>query len=268
MKVNGESIYGTTASLFENLEWGRSTSKADRLFLHVFDWPEDGKLQVPGLLSQPERAYLLHEPNKDLAVEYFPGSAVITLPKVAPDPVDTVVVLTFQGSPEVINAPLIMADGDIFVDNHSITLGQVLQAAELRYTLDGSDPRADSTLYTQPFSLNETATVKCRYFRQGEAVSEITAKTFSKVLPRPADPDKQLTPGLAYTYYQGEWDKLPQLGALSAGLLGSDRGHKYASLEGTGTSGPQVLRIPPGSSRRCVCLFPGFRRWQPSVGRR
>lgn len=47
MSRNGESIYGTTASPFEKLDWGRATRKRDRLYLHVFDWPKDGKLLVP-----------------------------------------------------------------------------------------------------------------------------------------------------------------------------------------------------------------------------
>ena len=42
MKVNEESIYGTSASPFEKLDWGRSTQRTiyggTRLYLHVFDW--------------------------------------------------------------------------------------------------------------------------------------------------------------------------------------------------------------------------------------
>ena len=53
MKVNSESIYGTTASPFFKLTWGRCTTKEHKdgtsLFLHVFDWPKDGQLAVPGL---------------------------------------------------------------------------------------------------------------------------------------------------------------------------------------------------------------------------
>jgi alpha-L-fucosidase len=47
MRVNGDAIYGTTASPFEKLEWGRATRKGDEIFLHVFDWPQDGALIVP-----------------------------------------------------------------------------------------------------------------------------------------------------------------------------------------------------------------------------
>ena len=47
MRVNGEAIYGTTASPFARLAWGRATRKADALYLMVFDWPHDGRLLVP-----------------------------------------------------------------------------------------------------------------------------------------------------------------------------------------------------------------------------
>ena len=50
MKVSGDAIYDTKASLFENLPWGRSTTRyngdSTTLYLHVFDWPADGKLRV------------------------------------------------------------------------------------------------------------------------------------------------------------------------------------------------------------------------------
>jgi alpha-L-fucosidase len=52
MEINGEAIYGTQASPFEKLSWGRCSKKSlsegkTRLYLHIFDWPADGKLIVP-----------------------------------------------------------------------------------------------------------------------------------------------------------------------------------------------------------------------------
>ncbi len=102
MRVNGESIYGTTTSLFGMLEWGRSTTKGKKLFLHVFDWPEDGKISLPGLISRAKRAYLLANPHATLDVNYQEGSAFISLPEKAPDPVVSVVVLEFEQQPEVV----------------------------------------------------------------------------------------------------------------------------------------------------------------------
>jgi alpha-L-fucosidase len=103
MKLNSESIYGTSASLFEKLDWGRSTTKPGKIYLHVFDWPEDGKLRVPGLVSKAESAYLLADADKILNVEYMNGYAVISMPKNAPDPIVSVAVLEFKEEPEVVN---------------------------------------------------------------------------------------------------------------------------------------------------------------------
>jgi alpha-L-fucosidase len=46
MAVNGESIYGTTASPIGRPSWGRCTAQGNRLYLHVFDWPTDGRLSL------------------------------------------------------------------------------------------------------------------------------------------------------------------------------------------------------------------------------
>jgi len=51
MEANGESVYGTDRSLFGDLPWGWSKMTKDKLYLHVFDRPKDGKLIVPGLPS-------------------------------------------------------------------------------------------------------------------------------------------------------------------------------------------------------------------------
>ncbi|MGB2845556.1 MAG: alpha-L-fucosidase [Candidatus Aminicenantaceae bacterium] len=96
MKINGESIYGTTASLFSKLDWGRSTTKPQKLFLHVFDWPENGKLHVPGLVSKAESAYLLADPKTKIDIYYKYGEAVLSVPKEAPDSIVSVIVLEFK----------------------------------------------------------------------------------------------------------------------------------------------------------------------------
>ena len=59
MKKNGESIYATQASPFASTPWGRCTRKtlsdgSTRLYLHVFDWPRDGKLTIPDVPGVPK----------------------------------------------------------------------------------------------------------------------------------------------------------------------------------------------------------------------
>jgi hypothetical protein len=54
-------------------------------------------------------------------------------------------------------------------------------AAELRYTLDGSEPTAKSLRYKAPFRLEGTATVKVREFSGGQPLFPTTSATFLKV---------------------------------------------------------------------------------------
>jgi alpha-L-fucosidase len=119
MKQNGESIYATTASPFKRLAWGRCTTKRQpggaTLYLQVFDWPADGKLVVPGLKNEVQRAYLLVDPEKKpLAVRRQGDDLAVTLPERAPDKVCSVVVLVLRGEPDVVPVlPAQAADGSI-----------------------------------------------------------------------------------------------------------------------------------------------------------
>jgi len=94
MKVNGESIYGTTASPFTTQpEFGRVTSKPGKLYLHVFNWPSDGNLVVPGIGKPVKRAYLLSTRKQSLTVSETAEALSVKLPATAPDPIASVVVL-------------------------------------------------------------------------------------------------------------------------------------------------------------------------------
>ena len=93
LKANGESVYGTSATPFaEQPAWGRFTRKPGKLYAHVFEWPEDGKLVIPGVREAPDRVYLLAD-GKPLTVERTPAGLVVRLPASAPSFVDAVLVI-------------------------------------------------------------------------------------------------------------------------------------------------------------------------------
>jgi alpha-L-fucosidase len=100
MKVNGASIYGTSASVFSRLPWGRSTTKERTIYVHVFDWPVDGVLTLPGLATRARSARLL---AGDAAVPAATTDAglVLKLPANAPDPIASVVAVELEGTPVV-----------------------------------------------------------------------------------------------------------------------------------------------------------------------
>ena len=94
MAVNGQSIYGTTASPIGRPEWGRCTAKSDRLYLHVFNWPADGKLDVALAGAKPAKAYLLADRKRaSLPVAAGQDKLTISVPAKAPDAIDSVIVL-------------------------------------------------------------------------------------------------------------------------------------------------------------------------------
>lgn len=100
MKTNGEAIYGTSASPFPQLDWGRCTRRGQTLYLHVFQWPADGTLRVP-LQNNVTQVRLLAHPRESVAVVASPEGIRLQLPAAAPDPIATVVALQIAGEPQV-----------------------------------------------------------------------------------------------------------------------------------------------------------------------
>jgi alpha-L-fucosidase len=97
MKTNGESIYGTDAGPLPYHSWGVSTVKNNKLYLHVFNWPTDGKLFVSGSV-QISNGYLLADPMQKIKVNTLPGGdLLLDIPKNAPDKSNTVLVFDYTG---------------------------------------------------------------------------------------------------------------------------------------------------------------------------
>jgi alpha-L-fucosidase len=128
MQQNSESIYGTTASPFFKLPWGRctmkETDKGTKLYLHVFDWPKAGVLQVPGLKTRIKDIYLLSHPKQKFAWKFEEGNLVIHAPSVIFDPINTVVVVQTKSKPEITSNMPTLKEGSIllpadFADIHN-----------------------------------------------------------------------------------------------------------------------------------------------------
>lgn len=97
LKVNGESIYGTSPSPFylPDITW-RATVKPGKLYLHILNWPGT-KLRFEGLESQVNKAYFL---ANGAAVPFRQNGAVLEfeLPARPVDPYDTVLALEIAGT--------------------------------------------------------------------------------------------------------------------------------------------------------------------------
>lgn len=100
MQVNGESIYGTSASPFsQSPTWGRCSKKLlpngnMRLYLFVFDWPKDGRLTLPATSKKVLNVHLLADAQRTrLPWETIKDQIVITVPAVPTDSNASVIVL-------------------------------------------------------------------------------------------------------------------------------------------------------------------------------
>jgi len=122
LQVNGEAIYGTTASPFRKFAWGRCTAKPGKLYFHVFAWPKDGKLRLPPFSNTVTKAWLLAG-KKPLEVAAQGGRTTLSVPAEAPDKVATVVVVEIEGEPEAAaNLVPQAADGSATLDAAEATL--------------------------------------------------------------------------------------------------------------------------------------------------
>lgn len=215
MAVNGEAIYGTTASPFTNITWGRCTKKeipgGVRLYLHVFDWPKDGILKVQGCLNDVSKAYVLSDEKQSaLTVSKEEDLISIRVPSRMPDTIVTVVALEVMGELDITNPPVIKSDFNEFVDSLSVTIETDRKNVQIYYTLDGTLPSNNSTRYTGPILIKSTSFIMTRCYREGVPVSELVGRKFRKVAPLPAiESNKRESSGLYYRFYNGQWDSIP-----------------------------------------------------------
>jgi alpha-L-fucosidase len=117
LKVNGEAIYGAGRSpfgaefgefrpagkvgegnpVFEPRQEWRCTTQPGKLYLHIFNWPATGKLELPALKEEIVKAYLLADRANDLTITQDDGKLTVSLPDQAPDPIASVICLEIKG---------------------------------------------------------------------------------------------------------------------------------------------------------------------------
>ncbi|TKJ37907.1 hypothetical protein CEE37_13160 [candidate division LCP-89 bacterium B3_LCP] len=99
---NGESIFGSRPSVFERLPfYGKSTTKGNIVFLHVFMPPKDNILRIPLLENEIISASLL-EGNTELDYVIKNNQIQVQLPNISIDENAFVVKLELDGKPSVI----------------------------------------------------------------------------------------------------------------------------------------------------------------------
>lgn len=114
---------------------------------------------------------------------------------------------------------------DTYVGTQTVTLATITEGANIYYTTNGSTPTSSSTLYTTPFSVSSTTTIKAIAIKSNYANSDVASATYT-ITPaytvtwknqgstvtttnvasgsKPVFPDMSLQSGCqTYTYFYG-----------------------------------------------------------------
>lgn len=81
MKTYGETIYGARGSSFEPQSWGTSTQKNGKTYIHVLQYPEQGKINVPYTGKVKKVSDFVSGTPLKYSRDKKKGQLVITLPK-------------------------------------------------------------------------------------------------------------------------------------------------------------------------------------------
>jgi hypothetical protein len=95
----------------------------------------------------------------------------------------------------------------LYKDAKEIVMGCRTEGTAIHYTLDGSEPTEASPLYTAPFVLDESVTIRARAFKEGMQPSPEVKSVAVKAVYRPASTVSGLRSGVRYTYHTGEFSE-------------------------------------------------------------
>jgi predicted alpha/beta superfamily hydrolase len=85
----------------------------------------------------------------------------------------------------------------------------------VRYTLDGSEPTANSPLYEKPFLITKALVLKATPFYGDGIPGNCDSLAINYIPTLSAETDLPvLKNGLSYSYYEGDWSKLPDFTKL------------------------------------------------------
>ncbi len=146
--------------------------------------------------------------------------------------------------------PVIEPDSGTERVSLTITMSSEVEGAEIRYTTDGTDPTASSTLYEEPFELKRTATVRARVFADAMRPSPVVEATYS-IIPKAIDVSAMWQHTLVlmsdgtirafgYNLYgrlgyatEGDYSSVPGTvsGITTAAAVSAGTGHSMALLE-------------------------------------
>jgi alpha-L-fucosidase len=211
LKVNGEAVYNTavyrTPEEGGNLRYTRSRD-GKTVYAIRLGWP-GSELRLSSVPVPAGSKITLLGSSVPLAWTQENGAVRIELPEALGRKLPCRIAYVFK-MPTLPYAerPVISVRGDRVSMNAPIgvSLAASTAGAEIRYTLDGSDPDQTSPSAEGPLSLPASCTLKARAFRKDLAPSSLSEASFVVL--------DSLRNGMSYALYEGDWKALPDFSGL------------------------------------------------------
>jgi len=238
MKINGEAIYNTT-KWKESTQWSDGNrnykDRSGDMLLKITIDPEpgyavkeifytynantnslyaifpkypDNKILVLKNIKLPAGAKVnFLSTEKDLKWNEAGENTEIELPEYNPNSIKApyAFVLKINNYGKFLSKPAISIDYNESASNPNISF-QVLQPATIRYTTDGSEPNAQSELYSNPFSISKTSIIKAKAFQAGILPSNTLTENAKTYGWKTSVKTTGLKPGILFKYYQPDKD--------------------------------------------------------------
>ncbi len=123
------------------------------------------------------------------------------------------------GGESTIPTPYLLSD-EYFFGSTLVTLTSDPKGADIRYTLDGSDPNLNSKIYTKPIKIDKTTKIKMRTFKNSMVQSLCISTDVKKLDYSDTDLIDGLKKGLNYSYYEQVFQSFTEVGKHKANTSG------------------------------------------------
>ena len=122
----------------------------------------------------------------------------------------------------IVSMPYLKGNPSFFDTSFTAEISCHTPDVQIRYTLDGSDPNENSTLYEGPFTITDDCNLCIRAFKEGLQPSPVFKCRAFPVEYLPAVSAGSLKQGCRYTYHRGNFMNVAQVKAspvVSSGIL-------------------------------------------------